>query len=202
MTGLSSLKNILRGLALLRYPEMLAYLGERRFEMLELNRIRHHFPKAVLSDHLELCAYEKGRLELGEKVSIGRGTVLSFGDDRNGYGRMSIGQGSWVGQYNNIRACAGGDVIVGAHCLVSQFCSLVGSNHAMARDRLIIEQGADRSRLGVTLGDDVWLGAGVTVMPGVIINNGAVVGANSVVTESVPAFEIWAGSPARKIGAR
>ncbi|MCF6289779.1 MAG: acyltransferase [Desulfobacterales bacterium] len=200
--GLSSLKNIFRAIALLRYPELLAYLGERRFEMLELKRIRHHFPTAVLSDHLELCAYQRELLILGEKVSIGRGTTLSFGDDSNGYGRITIGRGTWIGQYNNIRACEDGPVTIGAHCLISQFCSLVGSDHAMEKERLIIEQGADRSRLGVTLADDVWLGAGVTVMPGVTLGTGAVAGANSVVLESVPAYEIWAGSPARKIGER
>jgi acetyltransferase-like isoleucine patch superfamily enzyme len=54
----------------------------------------------------------------------------------------------------------------------------------------------------VVLEDDVWLGAGVVVTPGVTIARGAVVGANAVVTKDVPEYEIWAGVPARRIGER
>lgn len=47
--------------------------------------------------------------------------------------------------------------------------------------------------------NDVWLGTGVYVKGGVTIHTGAVIGMNSVVTHDVPAYEIWAGNPARKI---
>ena len=47
--------------------------------------------------------------------------------------------------------------------------------------------------------NDVWIGIGAIVKAGVTIHNGAVVGAGSVVTHDVPAYEIWAGNPARKI---
>lgn len=49
------------------------------------------------------------------------------------------------------------------------------------------------------IGSDVWIGCGSTVLRGVEIGHGAVVGANSVVTKSVPPFAIVAGSPARII---
>ena len=48
----------------------------------------------------------------------------------------------------------------------------------------------------------MWLGAGVTIMDGVNVGRGAVVGANSLLTKSVPAYSIYAGSPAVKIGIR
>lgn len=54
----------------------------------------------------------------------------------------------------------------------------------------------------VTLDHDVWIGHGSTVMPGVRIATGAVVGAGSVVTRDVPAFTIVAGVPARVIRPR
>jgi len=50
-----------------------------------------------------------------------------------------------------------------------------------------------------TIENDVWIGIGAIIKAGVTIHNGAVVGAGSVVTHDVPAFEIWAGNPARKI---
>jgi acetyltransferase-like isoleucine patch superfamily enzyme len=46
---------------------------------------------------------------------------------------------------------------------------------------------------------DVWIGAGVVVLPGVTIGRGAIVGANSVVTKDVPPLHVVAGQPARTL---
>ena len=51
----------------------------------------------------------------------------------------------------------------------------------------------------VTIGDDAWLGSGVTILPGVEIGEGAIVGAGSVVTGNVDAYTVVAGIPARVI---
>ncbi|MFQ6540002.1 MULTISPECIES: acyltransferase [Aphanothece] len=188
--------------ALLRYPEVRRFLGERRLEWLRLDEIRRLHPTAKLADDVKLLAYAEGRLALGKRAAVGSGTVLAFGDDANGYGCIRIGAATWLGEYNNLRACGDGHIVIGSDCLISQFCTLVGSNHAVDRGRMIRDQGPDRTRLGVTLGNDVWLGAGVTVMPGVTIADGAVIGAGAVVLRDVPAFEIHGGVPARKIGER
>ena len=49
------------------------------------------------------------------------------------------------------------------------------------------------------MGNDVWIGRDAKILSGVKINDGAVIGANSLVTKDVPADEIWAGNPARFI---
>lgn len=49
-----------------------------------------------------------------------------------------------------------------------------------------------------SVGNDVWIGCNVTVIGGVKIGNGAVIGAGAVVTRNVPPYEIWAGVPAKK----
>jgi len=51
----------------------------------------------------------------------------------------------------------------------------------------------------VIIGDDVWIGEFVAVLPGVTIGNGAIIGAMSVVTKDVPAYSIAVGSPAKVI---
>ena len=51
----------------------------------------------------------------------------------------------------------------------------------------------------VVIGDDVWIGANAIILAGVHIDNGAIIGAGSVVTKDVASCEIWAGNPGRKI---
>ena len=195
------MKTWLRGLALLRFPELVHDLGERRLHLLRVNDMRRACAEARIDSDVRLVDYEAGRLELARDVQICGGTVLAFGDSVNGFGRIVVGERTWIGQYNNLRA-GGGDISIGRHCLVSQFCTLVASNHAISHDRRITEQGPDPTRRGVTLGDDVWLGSGVTVTPGITICTGAVIGAGAVVTRDVPTYEIWGGVPARKLGER
>lgn len=52
------------------------------------------------------------------------------------------------------------------------------------------------------VGNDVWFGQNVTVLPGVHIGDGAVIGANSVIAKDVPPYTIVAGNPAREIRKR
>lgn len=61
---------------------------------------------------------------------------------------------------------------------------------------------AYRQSKRVTIGNDVWIGHGAVIMPGVSIGHGSVVGANAVVTRDVGHYTIVAGSPARPIRPR
>lgn len=54
----------------------------------------------------------------------------------------------------------------------------------------------------VVIGNDVWIGMGATILAGVSIGNGVIIGANSVVTKDIPAYAIVAGNPARIIRKR
>ena len=53
--------------------------------------------------------------------------------------------------------------------------------------------------IDITIGDNVWLGGGVIVLPGVTIGDNAVIGAGAVVTKDIPANAIAAGNPAKVI---
>ncbi len=52
------------------------------------------------------------------------------------------------------------------------------------------------------VGNDVWIGQNVTILPGVHINDGAIIGANSVVAKDIPAYHIAVGNPCRVIKKR
>lgn len=58
------------------------------------------------------------------------------------------------------------------------------------------------TRGGVTIGNDVWIGAHSVILSGVTIGDGAVIGAGSVVSRDVGAYEIWAGNPAQFVKRR
>ncbi len=51
----------------------------------------------------------------------------------------------------------------------------------------------------VTIGSDVWIGAGATILPGVSIGHGSVIGAKAVVTKNVPPYAVCVGNPAKII---
>lgn len=194
------LKTFLRGLALLRYPNLVRDFQLRLEALNEIEQLRQAFPNCKLHRDIHLIGFKPNSIHLADNVAIESGTLLVLGDDHNGFGIISVGQGTWIGQYNNLRAGAG-NIRIGANCLISQFCSLIASGHGVERHQLINKQ-PPPAKVGLTIEDDVWMGAGATVVPGVTIHQGAIIGAGSVVTHDVPRYEIWGGTPAKKIGER
>lgn len=87
-----------------------------------------------------------------------------------------------------------GGITIGDDCLIGHNAVIATLQHDIAPDRR-----ADLLPSPVVLGRNVWLGANVTVLPGVTIGDDAVVGAGSVVTKDVPARSIVVGSPARVV---
>lgn len=192
----------LRSLGLLRHAEVRAVLGDLCRRRRLADDLRRSYPDVKLVDSIEWIGYARERLDVGRDSCIEHGTIMAMGDVVSGYGHIRIGQRTWIGPYNNLRASRDADIHVGDDVLISQFCSLIGANHGTRQGVPIRCQPSATARIGVVLGNDVWLGAGVTVLPGTTIEDGAVIGANSVVGGVVPRNEIWAGSPARKIGVR
>lgn len=74
---------------------------------------------------------------------------------------------------------------------------MVTTNHLIKEGTLINEQGWSENKNYINIGNDVWIGANCVILPGVTINDGAVVGAGSIVTKDVPKNAIVMGNPAR-----
>ncbi len=103
---------------------------------------------------------------------------------------------------------------------IGKFCSIAynvmiflgGSNHRMEwvttyPFAAFFDEAKDFSgfldeKLNVTIGNDVWIGEGATIMSGVTIGDGAVIATKSVVTKDVPSYTIVAGNPAKVIRKR
>jgi len=128
-------------------------------------------------------------IDVGRGVFLGRGTILSCKD-----GDIAIGDHGNFGFHCEV--FSGSTVTVGRHGLFAAQAYLVGGGHEFEREGLaVIDQ--PRSSHGITLGDNVWLGAGAKVLDGVRIGSDVVVGANAVVTTDLPDGAIAAGVPAR-----
>ena len=194
---LTAIRNLFRLFKLGIKPELTELLAQLGEDYRLHKCVNRDHPEFVVEAGVVLLGYSAERFDVG-KGRVSRGTVLSFGDSVTGYGKIAIGNGTWIGQYNNLRASSKASISIGQKCLISQFCTLIGANHNVMRSRAIMDQPQNENKMGVKLGDDVWLGAGVVVLPGVAIGTGAVIGAGSVVTCDIPEYEIWFGNPARK----
>lgn len=108
--------------------------------------------------------------------------------------RVSFGYHCHVGCINEVTI--GDDVLVASRVFISDHSH--GNSHGQDLDipparRRLFSKGAIR------IGCNVWIGEGVSILPGVTIGNNSIVGANSVVTHDVPENSVFAGIPARLI---
>ncbi len=153
--------------------------------------------RCVIDEYCMLSAQgdENSGITLGQEVLLGRGTVVGT---RNG--TVEIGDYSNIGA--NCRIGTTSRVVFGKHVLLAANCYVGGAQHKFDRlDIPIMRQGYE-SKGGVTIEDDVWLGAGVTVVDGVRIGTGSVIGAGAVVTKDIPPYSIAMGVPAKVVGNR
>lgn len=126
-------------------------------------------------------------LKEGSKIcSCNKNAIIKIGD------RTTLGYNSFIFASERIE--------IGEDCLIAPFVYFVDSNHQIARNAKINLQANETAP--IIIGNDVWVAGNVTILKGVTIANGAVVAANSVVNTDIPPYEIWAGSPAKKIGER
>ena len=114
------------------------------------------------------------------------------------HGRLEVGDRVVIGKGANIRA-AGGEIIIGEGALLAQNVSLVAANHSINPPAFYRDEPWDSTRVGVTICRNVWIGAGATVLPGIVVGENSVIAAGSVVTKNIPSNQIWAGVPARCI---
>lgn len=87
-------------------------------------------------------------------------------------------------------------ITFGDYVFIAPNCVFSTAGHALDRDQR--NQGLEIA-LPITVGDNVWIGANVVVLPGVTIGNDTIIGAGSVVTKDIPAGVIAVGNPCRVV---
>ncbi len=92
----------------------------------------------------------------------------------------------------------GGDLLIGERAAIAPGVTCVVDSHP--NESVLARIPSFHKSSKISIGADVWIGANVTLLPGVTIGECAVIAAGAVVTTAVPAFSIMAGVPARQIG--
>lgn len=94
------------------------------------------------------------------------------------------------------------NVTIGNYCLIAPRVQILGFDHEIGVAGTPICYAGRQSLLATKIGGDVWIGTGAFIRAGVTIGNGAIIGAQSVVTKNVPPYAIVAGNPAKNIRMR
>jgi len=137
---------------------------------------------------------EKGRIVIDDNVVIDNNCRFVAANNAV----LHIQSGCRIGAYC-IFNC-GEDIAVGKETLFAGFCYVQSSNHGIRKDQPIKSQPHTYGK--ISIGKDVWIGGHVSLLTGVSIGNGAVIGANAVVTKDVTPYSISVGVPAVVIGER
>jgi maltose O-acetyltransferase len=126
----------------------------------------------------------------GKKVNIEHGAMFSA--------RTSLGDYSGIG----VNARINGTCTIGDYVMMGADVTVITHNHSFERtDIPMMDQGFEEE-CPVVIGNDVWIGDKVTILPGVNIGDGSIIGAGAVVTHDVPPYAIVGGVPAKIIRMR
>ena len=90
-----------------------------------------------------------------------------------------------------------GEILIGDDVQIGPKTVIWGRDHSIKKNKLIREQPHIKQK--IIIGDDVWIGGNVTILKGVTIHTGAVIGAGSVVIKDIPEYAIAVGNPAKII---
>lgn len=130
----------------------------------------------------------------------GKHIKLSKGGSFNHAEQITMGSNIFISNNFNISAYKltfGNNIMVGPNLVIE--CT----NHKMDTIGVsMFEIAKQKIREAVTIENDVWMGANVTILPGVKISEGCVIGAGSIVTKNLPPYSICVGTPCRPIKKR
>jgi maltose O-acetyltransferase len=147
-----------------------------------------------------------GRLGFAVRGMLASVLFAESGPHLHLHGRSAVGNGRHIHAANNVGIGQGttfngrGDVFLGPHLTMGPGCLFITGDHEVASRRPLREQ--HNFHQPIRIGEDVYLGARVIVLPGITIGDGAVVGAGSVVSRDVEPYSIVAGNPIKVIGRR
>jgi len=131
----------------------------------------------------------RAEVELSSLLRIGRGTrISSFTKVKASRGPLTIGSNVSIGTNCFISSDTGG-VEIGDYTMIGPSVTIVANNYTYAKADVPMRMQPTTSR-GIVIGSDVWLGARVTVLDGVRIGSGCVVGSGAIIREDLADYTV------------
>lgn len=196
------MKKILKRFRLPRQETSAELLRRHSPHIVHLRHMRQDtyddLPTSALKSSLARLAYIGGGTVIyylkPDTVHIGRNSQLRDYAILEVGGKLEIGEGCVIGAYNWIQAS--GSVTLGDGVIMGPHTSLISTSHQHTDPESKV---ADTPLLrgSVTVGNNVWIGAHVTVLMGVTIGDNTTIGSGSVVTRDIPANSVAFGNPCR-----
>ena len=158
------------------------YLEEQRVKqelMYDFNHLRPSQSKEREEIMRKMFGHVGENVFVRPPVTIARGTLVSIGD------------GCWIN--SNLTLVDDYKITIGKGCLFAPNVTISTTGHPVHPDL----RTAGMYSFPVTIGDNVWIGSNVVILPGVTIGENSVIGAGSVVTKDIPANVIAVGSPCK-----
>ena len=156
------------------------------------------YPEAIIYND----SNDPSKIIIGKDSHIqGELNVFNYG------GKIQIGDNTYIGK--DSRIWSGDYITIGNNVLISHCCNIIDTdsheiNHIERAERYkdLIKQGPWRTKGSIQskpiiIKDYAWISFNVTVLKGVTIGTGSIIGANSVVTKDVPDYALVIGNPAK-----
>lgn len=154
----------------------------------------------TIQDNCMINAVCKGGVKIGNTCTIGKNAIIDCTGVLEELGE-SIIIGDYVGISPNFTAFVRGKIQIGSNTIIGPNVTVIAENHIFTNTNLLIrKQGT--SRKGITIGENCWIGAGVTILDGVHIGDGAIIAAGAIVNKDVASLSIVGGIPAKLIRVR
>ncbi|CAM2829894.1 glycosyltransferase [Rariglobus hedericola] len=190
-----------------KYRQSVGLKRERQLAQSSRAKLARTIRKKILSSHGSCESdFRVYGFSGADGTSFAPGTVIEHGCSlwfptpaEGGVATLQAGENLFLGF--NTRINVYHPVVIGAQVSIGANSYIASNNHRYSRKDVAI-QNQGFTGAPVTIGDDVWIGCHVVILPGVTIGRGAVIGAGSVVTRDVPSDEVWAGVPAKKLKSR
>lgn len=151
--------------------------------------------RSSVSSRSTIAPGKGGEIAIGKRAEIHPGSmILAYGSE------ISIGDDFSLNPYSILYGSSGG-LTIGNGVRVAAHVVIMPANHVFTDpDRPIHRQGA--TKLGITIEDDVWIGANVSILDGAHISRGCVIAAGAVVRGKTEPMAVYGGVPARVIKRR
>jgi len=160
--------------------------SENREQRNRVHDLCRQYNRAPSNGHLKKL--KQAFLACGDDVFIEQGFVCDYGD------KISLGDRVYINI--NCTCLDGGNIVIGDDVLIGPNVQLITVNHPLKPSERLLRTNLVEDLI---IGDNVWIGAGAILLPGIKVADGCVIAAGSIVTKNLEANCLYAGNPAVKI---